>query len=99
VLFFCRGRLESNAEQWTALLTTLRELIEWLAMKDEDLSQQQPVGGDLISVKKQNDDHKVGTELEELWSLQRKGDKKLSRFSVRELVLSNYHTFSTLFES
>ncbi|XP_064628408.1 dystrophin-like isoform X4 [Lineus longissimus] len=54
-----RGRLESNAEQWTALLTTLKELIEWLAMKDEDLSLQQPIGGDLLSVKKQNDDHKV----------------------------------------
>ena len=56
----CRSRLESNAEQWTTLLCTLKELIAWLTIKDNELSQQQPVGGDIQSVRKQNDDHKVG---------------------------------------
>ncbi|XP_074663011.1 dystrophin-like isoform X2 [Tubulanus polymorphus] len=54
-----RSRLQTNAEQWTQLLKTLKEIIEWLLQKEEDLQQQQPIAGDLNSVYKQNEDHKA----------------------------------------
>ena len=62
-LFFNRGRLETNAEQWSNLLKTLKDLIEWTIQKDEEIHRQQPVGGDLNSVRKQAEVHQVFTTL------------------------------------
>ncbi|XP_077976931.1 dystrophin-like isoform X2 [Glandiceps talaboti] len=54
-----RTRLECNAEDWTGLILTIQELLDWLARKDEELTQQQPVGGDLNTIQQQIDDHKI----------------------------------------
>lgn len=55
----CRNRLESNAEHWNALLLSLRELIEWVIRKDTELTGLGPIGGDLASLHKQQDDHRA----------------------------------------
>lgn len=49
----CRNRLESNAEHWTALLLSLRELFEWVIRKDTELTGLGPIGGDVASLQKQ----------------------------------------------
>ena len=59
----CRSRLETNAEQWNNLLKTLKDLIDWTVQKDEEIQRQQPVGGDLNSVKKQAEVHQVNGNL------------------------------------
>ena len=58
-----RSRLETNAEQWNNLLKTLKDLIDWTVQKDEEIQRQQPVGGDLNSVKKQAEVHQVNGNL------------------------------------
>lgn len=50
-----RKRLETAEEQWEKLTTTLKELIFWSEQRDEELLKQQPIGGNLSIVKKQND--------------------------------------------
>lgn len=55
----CRGRLEANAEQWNELLTTLEELIEWTSERETEIERQQPVGGDVHSIRQQHLDHQV----------------------------------------
>lgn len=57
--WFFRNRLESNAEHWNALLLSLRELIEWVIRKDTELTGLGPIGGDLASLHKQQDDHRA----------------------------------------
>lgn len=59
--FHCnfRGRLESNAEQWTHLLLQLQELIEWINHRQRTIALQQPVGGDLQTVQQQNEENQV----------------------------------------
>lgn len=52
-----RGRLESNAEQWTHLLLQLQELIEWINHRQRTIALQQPVGGDLQTVQQQNEEN------------------------------------------
>ena len=54
-----RSRLETNAEQWNQLLKILTELIDWITLKDEELSRQQPIGGDINNVKLQNEENQV----------------------------------------
>ncbi|XP_054271022.1 dystrophin isoform X1 [Macrosteles quadrilineatus] len=54
-----RNRLESNAEHWTALLLSLRELFEWVIRKDTELTGLGPIGGDVASLQKQLDDHRA----------------------------------------
>lgn len=48
-----RNRLESNAEHWSALLLSLRELIEWVIRKDTELSGLGPPAGDTAALLKQ----------------------------------------------
>ena len=55
----CRGRLEANAEQWNELLVSLQELIEWASQREEEIERQQPVGGDVFSVRQQHLEHQV----------------------------------------
>lgn len=52
-----RNRLESNAEQWTQLQLILQELVTWTNHKSEQ--KHPPIGGDLPSITKQVEDHKV----------------------------------------
>lgn len=53
LLFLDRNRLECNAEQWNALLLSLRELIEWVIKKDTELTGLGPPGGDVLTLQKQ----------------------------------------------
>ncbi|XP_059157467.1 dystrophin-like isoform X5 [Physella acuta] len=48
-----RGRLESNAEQWSRLVKTLQSLVAWVLARQTELQQQHPIGGDLASVQRQ----------------------------------------------
>ncbi|XP_047989170.1 dystrophin isoform X1 [Leguminivora glycinivorella] len=54
-----RNRLESNAEHWSALLLSLRELTEWVIRKETELGALAPPRGDLAQVLKQQDDHRA----------------------------------------
>ncbi|EPQ18605.1 Utrophin [Myotis brandtii] len=50
-----RAHLEASAEKWNRLLMSLEELIKWLNMKDEELKQQMPIGGDVPALQLQYD--------------------------------------------
>ncbi|XP_013147320.1 PREDICTED: dystrophin, isoform D isoform X3 [Papilio polytes] len=54
-----RNRLESNAEHWSALLLSLRELTEWVIRKETELTALAPPRGDLAALLKQQDDHRA----------------------------------------
>ncbi|KAK2181700.1 hypothetical protein NP493_384g05004 [Ridgeia piscesae] len=54
-----RSRLETNAEQWSQLLKTLSELIDWITKRGKEIQVERPVGGDLNSVRQQNENHQV----------------------------------------
>ncbi|CAH2227201.1 jg14605 [Pararge aegeria aegeria] len=54
-----RNRLESNAEHWSALLLSLRELTEWVIRKETELNALAPPRGDLNALIKQQDDHRA----------------------------------------
>ncbi|XP_078260821.1 utrophin-like isoform X4 [Rhinoraja longicauda] len=58
-----RVHLEANAERWKRLLTSLEELNKWLNLKDEALTKQMPVGGDVQTLLQQRD-HCSGLEHE-----------------------------------
>lgn len=51
--FAHRNRLESNAEHWSALLLSLRELTEWVIRKETELNALAPPRGDLAALIKQ----------------------------------------------
>ncbi|KAH9639551.1 hypothetical protein HF086_012402 [Spodoptera exigua] len=52
-LSFSSNRLESNAEHWSALLLSLRELTEWVIRKETELNALAPPRGDLPALLKQ----------------------------------------------
>ncbi|RVE55234.1 hypothetical protein evm_000132 [Chilo suppressalis] len=54
-----KNRLESNAEHWSALLLSLRELTEWVIRKETELNALAPPRGDLSALLKQQDDHRA----------------------------------------
>lgn len=54
-----RDRLEDTGTEWRQLLMDLQEIIDWIARADQELTLQQPIGGDLQSVQQQNDFHQV----------------------------------------
>ncbi|XP_058515061.1 dystrophin isoform X1 [Ochotona princeps] len=54
-----RSHLEASSEQWKRLHLSLQELLVWLQLKDDELSRQAPIGGDLQAVQKQNDVHRT----------------------------------------
>ena len=49
-----RDRLEDTGTEWRQLLMDLQEIIDWIARADQELTLQQPIGGDLESVQNQN---------------------------------------------
>ncbi|XP_022178731.1 dystrophin, isoforms A/C/F/G/H-like isoform X1 [Myzus persicae] len=53
-----RNRLENNTEHWNTLLLSLRELVEWVIKKDTEISSFGPLGNDLVTLQKQQDDHR-----------------------------------------
>ncbi|XP_069787742.1 utrophin-like isoform X2 [Narcine bancroftii] len=50
-----RVHLEANADRWRRLLISLEELNKWLNLKDETLTKQMPVGGDVQTLLQQRD--------------------------------------------
>ena len=50
---YCRNRLENNSDHWNALFLSLRELAEWTVKKEAELEAMSPVGGDEVTVRKQ----------------------------------------------
>uniref|UniRef100_A0A670Z0U5 Dystrophin n=1 Tax=Pseudonaja textilis TaxID=8673 RepID=A0A670Z0U5_PSETE len=54
-----RSHLEASSDQWRRLHLSLQELLAWLQLKEDELKQQAPIGGDLPTVQKQNDIHRA----------------------------------------
>ncbi|KAJ8270600.1 hypothetical protein GJAV_G00116950 [Gymnothorax javanicus] len=50
-----RMHLEASAERWSRLLSVLEDLSRWLGQKEEELSQQKPIGGDIPTLLQQRD--------------------------------------------
>ncbi|TRY90206.1 hypothetical protein DNTS_026924, partial [Danionella cerebrum] len=48
-----RAHLEASAERWQRLLALLEELSQWISLKDEELKQQMPIGGDVPTLLQQ----------------------------------------------
>jgi len=61
-----RDRLEDTGTEWRQLLMDLQEIIDWIARADQELTLQQPIGGDLQSVQQQNDFHQVRKQWQRL---------------------------------
>ena len=59
-----RDRLEDTGTEWRQLLMDLQEIIDWIARADQELTLQQPIGGDVESVRNQNEMHQVKILLE-----------------------------------
>ncbi|XP_071606693.1 dystrophin isoform X10 [Heliangelus exortis] len=54
-----RSHLEASTDQWKRLHLSLQEHLAWLQLKEDELKQQAPIGGDLPTVQKQNDIHRA----------------------------------------
>lgn len=58
-MFVGRVRLEAFSDNSGKLQLSLQEIIEWLTAKDEELSEQLPIGGDVGAVQHQREFHQV----------------------------------------
>ncbi|XP_056130505.1 dystrophin-related protein 2 [Lampris incognitus] len=57
-----RVRLEAFSDNSGKLQLSLQEIIEWLTAKDEELSEQLPIGGDVEAVQHQREFHQAFME-------------------------------------
>ncbi|KAJ8351178.1 hypothetical protein SKAU_G00226540 [Synaphobranchus kaupii] len=57
-----RARLEALSDNSGKLQLSLQEIIEWLTVKDEELSEKLPIGGDVGSVQHQREFHQAFME-------------------------------------
>uniref|UniRef100_A0AAY4EHY5 Dystrophin related protein 2 n=1 Tax=Denticeps clupeoides TaxID=299321 RepID=A0AAY4EHY5_9TELE len=56
------ARLEAFSDNSGKLQLSLQEIIEWLTAKDEELSEQLPIGGDVMAVQQQREFHQAFME-------------------------------------
>lgn len=70
VCFADRVRLEAFSDNSGKLQLSLQEIIEWLTAKDEELSEQLPIGGDVGAVQHQREFHQV------MWMIKKKKKTK-----------------------
>lgn len=56
---YVRVRLEAFSDNSGKLQLSLQEIVEWLTAKDEELSEQLPIGGDVGAVQRQREFHQV----------------------------------------
>ena len=60
----CRSRLESNSSQWSALLSSLNELIVWCRSQNNQIDlRKQTIQADPNFIQKQINDFKVLTRI------------------------------------
>ncbi|XP_066571131.1 dystrophin-related protein 2 isoform X2 [Amia ocellicauda] len=57
-----RARLEAFSDNSGKLQLSLQEIIDWLTLKDEELSEQLPIGGDVAAVQHQSEFHQAFME-------------------------------------
>uniref|UniRef100_A0A8C9TUR1 Dystrophin related protein 2 n=1 Tax=Scleropages formosus TaxID=113540 RepID=A0A8C9TUR1_SCLFO len=58
----CRTRLEAFTDNSGKLQLSLQEIIDWLTLKDEELSEQLPIGGNVAAVQHQREFHQAFVE-------------------------------------
>lgn len=58
-LLSCRARLEAFSDHSGKLQVPLQEIIDWLGQKDEELSAQLPLRGDVLLVQQEKETHAV----------------------------------------
>lgn len=56
----CSARLEAFSDHSGKLQLPLQEIIDWLSQKDEELSAQLPLQGDVALVQQEKETHAVG---------------------------------------
>ena len=56
----CSARLEAFSDHSGKLQLPLQEIIDWLSQKDEELSAQLPLQGDVVLVQQEKETHAVG---------------------------------------
>uniref|UniRef100_A0A8C9W457 Dystrophin related protein 2 n=1 Tax=Scleropages formosus TaxID=113540 RepID=A0A8C9W457_SCLFO len=59
---FCLTRLEAFTDNSGKLQLSLQEIIDWLTLKDEELSEQLPIGGNVAAVQHQREFHQAFVE-------------------------------------